>query len=173
MSNGEFSVEVEGLYANAPGAKLKVFSMMDGTGNLFNSKYLLHVMYRGVDGNPENAIAFKALFGDEDLKFETDISQRTAGIRVLDPSRTYFWKATWSNEFRLVIQEGRGGPTIYNVGISSGGATYTPNPHYAYLGANNGPYGEETGSWPGAIYRNLWVGNAARPQSLGSALNTP
>jgi hypothetical protein len=173
--NGEMSVEVEGLSPNAPGAKLKIFSMMDGTGDLLKSKYLLHVQYRGgVDGNPNNAIAFKALFGDEDLKFETDLGQRSAGVRLLDPSRTYFWKATWSSEFRLVIQEGRAGAEIYNLGISSRGATYAPHPHYAYLGTNNRWYSnDETGSWPGAIYRNLWIGNAPRPQSLGSALDAP
>jgi hypothetical protein len=144
--------------------------MMDGTGNLYRSKYLLNVQYRGLDGNPNNAISFKALFGDEEFKFEPDLAVRTASIMSLNPARTYLWKATWSNEFRLVIQDGVGGPTIYNYGLSSNGSTYAPNPQYAYLGANNGPYGEETGSWPGAVYRNLWVGNRPRPATLGNAL---
>lgn len=39
IPSGEFSVKVEGLRPNGPGGKLRVFSMMDGTGNLFNSKF--------------------------------------------------------------------------------------------------------------------------------------
>ena len=39
------------------------------------------------------------------------------------------------------------------------------------LGANNGSFGEEDGSWPQAIYRNVWIGRGTRPASLGSALN--
>jgi hypothetical protein len=170
IPNGEFSVEVEGLHANGPGAKLKVMSMMDGTGNLFTSKYLLHAMYRGIDGNPNNCIAFKALFGTEDFKFEPDLAKRNASVMSLNPARAYYWKITWSNEFRLVVQDGMGGATLYDYGLPSRGSTYAPTPHYAYLGANNGPYGEETGSWAGATYRNVWIGNRPRPVSLGSAL---
>jgi hypothetical protein len=175
ITNGEMSVEVEGIYGNGPGAKLKIFSMMNGTGDLLASKYLLHVQYRGgLGGNPNNSFAYKALFGDEDYKFEPDLGARAASAMILDRNRTYFWKATWSNEFRLVVQDGRGGTTIYNHGTPSRGSIYHPNPHFAYLGANNRFYSDdETGSWPGAIYRNLWIGNAPRPASLGSALDAP
>jgi len=179
LDSGEFSMEAEGFHANGPGAKLKVFSMMDGTGDLYTSSYLLNAQYRGVAGNPDNCIAFKALFGDPLFKLEPDAGIRAANIRALDPNKSYFWKGTWNREFRLVIQEGIGGPLVYNVGISlddlglgklAAGRSYNPSPHYAYLGANNGPYGEEDGSWPGITYRNVWVGRGPRPASLGSAL---
>ncbi|HEX9367750.1 MAG TPA: hypothetical protein VF921_14060 [Vicinamibacterales bacterium] len=179
LDSGEFSMEVEGLHANGPGAKLKVFSMMDGTGDLYRSQYLLNAQYRGVNGNPDNCIAFKALFGDPFFKLEPDAGTRGRAIMALDPSKAYFWKGTWSNEFRLVIQDGINGPTLYNVGVSIADlgttlrAIYNPSPHYAYLGANNGPFGEEDGSWAGAIYRNVWIGRGPRPASLGSALLPP
>ena len=77
------------------------------------------------------------------------------------------------------MQDGIGGRTIYNfgvtlsdIGFSSNAATYNPSPHYAYLGANNGPFGEEDGSFPGAVYRNVWIGRGPRPASLGSALSS-
>jgi hypothetical protein len=88
----------------------------------------------------------------------------------LNPARTYFWKATWGSEVRVVLQDGRGGTTLYNLGIPATQGAYTPNPHYAYLGASRPP-GEETGSWPGATYRNLWIGSGARPATLGNAVN--
>jgi hypothetical protein len=177
LSSGEFSMEIEGLRPDGPGEKLKVFSMSDGTGDVYRSNYLLVAQYRGVNGNPDNAIAYKALLGDPTYKLEPDFGQRQAGILRLDPSRPYFWKGTWGNFFRLVIQDGRNGPTLYDqgmsmadLGYSPNAATYNPNPHFAYLGANNGPFGEESGSFPGTIYRSVWIGAGSRPQSLGSAL---
>lgn len=178
LSAGEFSMEVEGLYNNGPGEKLKVFSMSDGTGDLYRSNYLLNAQYRGINGNPNNCISFKALLGDPFYKLEPDFGERAAAVMSLDPGRTYFWKGTWGNFFKLLIQEGIGGRTLYDFGksitdiegVSASAARYNPTPHFAYLGANNQPYGEEHGSWPGVIYRNVWISNKPRPASLGSAL---
>lgn len=173
IARGEFSVEVEGLYPNNPLPKAKVFSMMDGGNNLYESKFLLNAQYRGAAGNPDNCIAFKAVFGDEDYKLEPDRARRTASVVSLNPARTYLWKGTWGNEFRLVVLDGGiGGQIIYEHGISTTG-TYNPSPHVAYLGANNGPFGQESGSWAGAVFRNVWIGNRPRPESLGSALRQP
>jgi hypothetical protein len=182
LDRGEFSMEVEGLYNDGPSEKMKVFSMSDGTGNVYRSNYLLVAQYRGVNGNPANCIAFKALLGDPFYKLEPSFGERAAAIMALDPSRTYFWKGTWGNFFHLVVQEGINGRTLYNFGktitdvegvTSPSAATYNPSPHFAYLGANNGPFGEEAGSWPGAIYRNVWISDKPRPASLGSALLPP
>lgn len=172
IPNGEFSVELEGLRPNGPGGKLRVFSMMNGTGNLCNSKFLFNVQYRGVPGNPDNAFSYKALFGDEDYKLEPDLGTRRASVRMLDPVRTYYWKATWGTGINVLVQEDRiGGNTIYEHGKQSPGGSYNPAPHYAYLGANNGSICEEDGSWPGVTYRNVWISNRPRPASLGSALD--
>jgi len=178
LDSGEFSMEIAGLQANGPGGKLKVFSMMDGTGDLYRSNYLLNAQYRGVGGNPDNCIAFKALFGDPFFKLEPDINTRVQSIVGLNPATAYFWKATWNDGFQLVVQEGVGGRVIYNVSqkisdITTMVARYNPTPHFAYLGANNGPFGEEDGSWPGAIYKNVWIGRAPRPATLGNAIELP
>ena len=170
ITNGEFSVEVEGLFPNSEDNKARIFSMMDGGNDLFNSRFIANVQYRGLEGNPPNCISFKAVFGNSNFQVEPSRAKRTASVFRLDISRTYLWKATWGNEFRLVVIDGGlGGSEIYNYGIPNGG-TYNPNPHVAYLGANNGPFGQESGSWAGAIYRNVWIGDHPRPESLGSAL---
>jgi hypothetical protein len=176
LDSGEFSMEVKGLHANGPGAKAKVFSMSDGTGDLYRSNYLLNAQYRGVNGNPDNCIAFKALFGDPFFKLEPDGGTRSRNIFALDPGKWYYWKGTWGNGFHLTVQDGIGGPTIYDFGLTIADlgttltARYNPNPHFAYLGANNGPFGEEDGSWAGATYRNVWIGRGPRPSSLGTAI---
>jgi hypothetical protein len=69
---------------------------------------------------------------------------------------------------RVILQDGRGGPTLYDLSIPVTNGAYAPNPHYAYLGTN-GPINIETGSWPGAIYRHLWIGTGTRPPTLGTA----
>ena len=143
--------------------------MTDGTGNYMESNYLMSAQYRGLNGNPDNSISFKMLLGDPALKLEPDIGERTAAIMSLDPSRSYFWKATWSNGVRIVVQDGINGRTLYDLAQTIN-AVYNPTPHFAYLGSNNGPFGQEDGSWPGVIYRNVWIGQRPRPPSLGSAL---
>ena len=180
LSSGEMSVEVKGLRPNVPGAgggsKYKVFSMMDGTSDLIASRYQLSVQYRGLDGNPDNCVSFKAVWADRDIKLEPDLAQRTADVRSLDPSRWYLWTATWNpTAFRLVIRvDGPTGAVIYDRTISAPGGTgqYAPSPHFVYIGANSGAYGTENGSVAGATYRNLWVGSGPRPASLGSGLRS-
>ena len=167
LTSGEISVEVEGLQPNGAGSKARIVSMMDNASNLFHSKFLFNVQYRGQGGNPDNAISYKVLMGDSDLKYEPDFAQRSAGIRSLNPNTTYLWTATWGSSFRLTIREGGpSGPIVYEQTQATPGS-YSPSPHTAFLGANDAA--DESGSYAGAIYRNLWIGSGPRPASLGSA----
>jgi hypothetical protein len=168
LTSGEISVEVEGLQPNGPGVKSRIFSMMDGGSSLYKSKFLFNVQYRGLRGNPDNAISYKVLMGDEDLKYEPSFGERSAGVRTLSPGTTYLWTATWGSSFRLTVRDGDA--IVYDRSQSTPG-TYAPSPHTVYLGANDAA--QESGSYTGAIYRNLWVGNRPRPSSLGSALRRP
>jgi hypothetical protein len=170
LTSGEFSVLVENLAPGAAGSKFKIFSMQSGTGNLIDNVYMSNVQYRGgINGNPDNSISFKALYGSmaDNRKFEP--SQGNREVRHLDPGRAYFWKWTWGSEVRLLVQDGIGGPTIYNYGQPTAGS-YAPSPHYAYLGANTQGSVEE-GSRPGAIIRQVWISNKPRPDTLGNALD--
>ncbi len=165
LTSGEISVEVTGLYPNHPGEKSRIFSMADGTPRLFDSAYLFNVQYRGLNGNPPNAISFKLLHGGEAFKYEPDFGQRADGVRALNPGTTYLWAATWGSTFRLVVREGgAAGAVIYDRSMPTAG-TYNPTPHTVYLGATDANI--ESGSWPGAIYRNLWVGSGPRPATAG------
>ena len=169
LTSGEISVEVQGLQANGAGGKARIFSMMDAAPNLFRSKFLFNVQYRGVAGNPDNAVSYKVLYGDSDYQYEPDFAARAGGVRHLNPGATYLWTATWGSAFRLVIREGGpGGPVIYDRSEATPRGTYNPTPHAVYLGANDAA--DESGSYAGAIYRNLWVGNRPRPTVVGSAL---
>jgi hypothetical protein len=185
ITNGEFSVDVEGISANPVSentdtAKLKIFSMCDRTTDINFSKWMMNTQYRGFNGNPEHTISFKVLFGQDDdaYKLEPDLGTRVAGIRFLNAANTYYWKATWGGGFHLTVLDGgvggingsgtgNGGTTVYDYGQSII-YTYAPPSAFAYLGTNNSA--SETGSWPSAIYRNVWIANKARPATLGSAM---
>jgi hypothetical protein len=174
ITNGEFSMDVEGLRANAPGNKSKVFGMQEGQDDFITNKYRVDIQYRGTEGVPPNAIQWRVLYGssdDLDVRYEPDTAKRFASVLLLNPSTTYHWKATWGSDFRLIVRDGgMNGPEIYNYGLPTPRGTYSPNPHYVYLGAPVGRSGNESASIANTIYRNVWIGNRPRPESLGSAL---
>ena len=175
ITNGEFSMDVEGLRANAPGDKAKVMGMQEGQDDFITNRYRVDIQYRGAAGSPPNAITFRALYGsgsDLSLRFEPDTATRFASVFLLNPATTYHWKTTWGPEFRVQVREGGiTGNAIYNVGMGTRG-TYAPNPQYAYLGAPVGRSGTEAASIAGTIYRNVWLSNRPRPATLGSALRS-
>ncbi len=174
ITSGEFSMDVEGLRANGPGDKAKVFGMQEGQDDFITNRYRVDIQYRGAAGFPANAITFRALYGsgeDRSVRYEPDTTTRFNSVFNLNPASTYHWKASWGSEFRLTVLEGgANGTQIYNVGMRSPNGIYAPSPHYAYLGAPVGRSGTESASIAGTLYRNVWLANRPRPASLGSAL---
>lgn len=176
VSAGEFSVEIAGLHANGPGAKLKLFSMSDSTASVYDSPWLFTVQYRGIAGNPDNCIAWKMRLADPAFQLEPDAIDRTAAIMSLNPAQYYFFKAMWDDGYRMTIQNGIGGSKFYDLEYKSTDYflmqlyRYQPSPHYAFLGANNQREGPEDGTYPGEILRNVYIGTKPRPATLGNAL---
>lgn len=179
VTHGEFSMDVEGLAANGPGDKAKVFGMQEGQGDFITNRYRVDIQYRGTGGFPPNAITFRAIYGDADdldVRYEADTNTRLRSVFLLNPATTYYWRANWGSEFRLVVKDGGAnasginGTTFYDVGMPSLRGTYSPGTHYAYLGAPVGRSGAESASIAGTIYRNVYIGSKPRPETLGSAL---
>jgi len=173
VPNGEISMEVEGLRPFGPGGKPKIFQMLDSaTAIPSSSRNMINVQYRGRPGNPDNSVAFKAVLGSFDDVLEPDLAKRNQSVLMLDPSRTYFWQGIWTQtSFRLVVRDGGiNGSVLYDTTMSVRTAAFAPSPHYVFLGSNYERFTPLTGSVPGMIVRNVWVGSQSRPASLGSAL---
>jgi hypothetical protein len=174
VTSGEFSMEVEGLRPNNPIPsgfsinKPKIFGMQDGDGDYTTNNWRIDGQYRGLEGNPPNCIQFRAMFGGSQYKIEPETDVRFSMVFLLDPSKTYFWKGSWSNGFRLEVSEGINGGKFYDQSIPVGN-TYNPPRHVAYLGSPVGSGGEMS-VIVGATYRNVWLGTRPRPATLGSAL---
>jgi hypothetical protein len=182
ITSGEFSMDVEGFTPGYAGDKGKVFGMDNGQGDFITNPYRVDIQYRGNAGVPPGAITFRALYGsatDLNVRYEPDSAKRTEsaieGMRM-NPAFTYYWKATWGSEFRVVVRDGGmnataiNGRDIYNFGVASPKGTYAPNPHMAYLGAPVGRSGTESAAIPNLTYRNVYIGSKPRPDTLGSAL---
>lgn len=171
VAAGEFSVDVRGLRANGPGDKLKILTMHNSTGDGLSSKYNMSVQYRGLDGNPDNCVSFKAVWGDDSVRLEPDLAERSSSVFAFDPNKTYHFQAIWtSNSIRVVIKDGGvNGTVIYDrTEIAPGGTgPYAPSPHFAFIGTNNAVFSAlEAGTWPGVTYSNVWLGNGPRPENL-------
>ena len=103
-------MDVEGLAANGPGDKSKVFGMQEGSDDFITNDYRVDIQYRGVNGFPPNAIQWRVIYGDAedlDVRYEPTTAQRMASVVLLSPSTTYHWKFNWGPEIRLVVARGR------------------------------------------------------------------
>ena len=170
ITAGEFSMEIKGLRANAPGDKSKVFGLMQGnpdTNEYITNDYRVDVQYRGTGGSPPNAITYRVLYGsatDTSVRYEPTTDQRLVSVKNLDPNTWYYWKYTWSNQVRVQVYEGGiGGRLIYDITRNANNGTYNPQPMYAFIGVPVGRSGTESATIPGTIYRNVWISNRARP----------
>lgn len=168
VTAGEFSVEISGLRGNNSGDKSKVFAMSSNNGDFLLDPYRIDVQYRGTAGSPPNAIQFRALYGSESdlsVRYEPDTAARFASVVSLDPNTVYFWKLTWGSAVRLVVRAGGvNGNVIYDRSVNAPNGTYNPTPWRAYLGAPIGQAFAESGTTPGAIYKNVWISSRPRPQ---------
>jgi hypothetical protein len=176
VSAGEFSMEVEGLRPGGPGGKPKIFQMLDNPDVIPSASVnMINAQYRGVPGNPDHSIAFKAVLGSgsSGAVVEPDIAKRGQSVFLLNPATTYFWQGIWdATSFRLIVRDGGAdGPVLYDYKmVAANGRGFAPSPHYAFLGTNYEKYLVDTGTFPGMTVRNVWLSNKARPVSLGSAL---
>ncbi|MDQ3419306.1 MAG: hypothetical protein M3541_11055 [Acidobacteriota bacterium] len=84
ITAGEFSMDVEGLRANLPGAdKAKVFGMQDGDSDFITNDYRIDIQYRGTTGVPPNAIQWRVIYGGADdlnVRYEPDTAKRFASV---------------------------------------------------------------------------------------------
>ena len=174
ITSGEFSMDVEGLRADAPGDKTKVLGMQEGQSDFVTNPYRFDVQYRGSAADPPNVINWRVLYGsadDSSVRYEPSQAKRVASVYALTASTTYHWKIFWGSSVRVSLRAGGvDGAVLYDFGMPTPNGSYAPSPHYAYLGAPLGRSGTESASIPGAIYRNVWLSNRPRPASLGSAL---
>jgi hypothetical protein len=158
LTTGEFSILVTDMPTNTDGGKTKLFAMAEGYSDIVTNDRRMTVEKRG---DPAGVVAWRFITGDDQV--DTEGAEREQVD--FDADQTYFFQATWRNNFfNLLIREGGvGGRTIYSKGKSFEGRPYDPNPHVIYLGAPVGRSGPEGASVDHVTIRQVWVSGRERP----------
>jgi hypothetical protein len=169
ISAGSFSLEADGIQNFTPGDKTKMLSMYDGNGDITTSDWRVTVEKRD-----EGRVAWRFIAGETDSEHQIETVGNAERVRInFNPNVTYFWRATWGNNFFNVhIKEGgENGAAIYDFGKPVPGV-YRPSPHHAFLGSPIGRGGPNDASVVGVYFRNVFIGSGTRPKplSLGTAL---
>ena len=159
-----------------PGDNSKVFGMQEGQGDFITNRYRVDIQYtRDHRGGPPNAITWRVLYGSRRRPGRPVRARHGQTLRLhlsVEPVDGLSLEGdVGGSDFRLTVNEGGvNGPTLYDYGRPTPRGAYTPSPHYAYLGAPVGRSGAEAASIANTIYRNVWLANRPRPQTLGSAV---
>jgi hypothetical protein len=158
LTEGEFSIITSGMPANTEGGKTKLFAMSSGYSDIVTNERRMTVEKRG---DPAGVVAWRFItHGDQ---VDTEGAER----QFVDfrEERTYFWQATWRNNFfNLLIKDGGvNGGIIYDKGKGFAGRAYDPIPHVIYLGAPIGRSGPEGASVDHVTIRQVWVSSRPRP----------
>jgi hypothetical protein len=159
LTEGEFSILVTGMPANTEGGKTKLFAMAEGYSDIVTNDRRMTVEKRG---DPPGIIAWRFITHDDQIDTEGPAERLFYDFQA---DHTYFWEATWRNNFFnvLVRDGGVNGATVYNFGKPFDGIPYDPNPHVIYIGAPVGRSGVEGASVDQAIIRQVWVSSRPRP----------
>lgn len=158
LNEGEFSLLVTNMPANTEGNKTKLMAMAQGFDDIVTNDRRMTIEKRG---DPPGIIAWRFItHGDQ---IDTEGPERT--FYNFQGHLTYFFQATWRNNFfNVLIREGGvNGVTVYEKGKHFEGRAYDPNPHVIYLGAPEGRSGPDGASVEGAIIRQVWVSANPRP----------
>jgi hypothetical protein len=159
LTEGEFSILVTNLKTNTEGDKTKLMAMSEGYSDIVVNDRRMTIEKRG---DPMGVIAWRFISHGDQIDTEGTIERE---FREFDPAETYFWQATWRNNFfNVVIRKGgANGPIYYEKGKHFDGRAYDPDPHVIYLGAPVGRSGVNGASVNDVIIRQVWVSGNPRP----------
>lgn len=158
LFEGEFSILVTNLFTNTKGGKTKLFAMSKGYSDIIENEYRMTIEKRG---DPPGMVAWRFIARDDQI--DTEGAERETV--EFDPAQTYFWQASWRDNFFNVLVNRGGvlGSTIYEKGKRWKGRGYEPSPHVIFIGAPVGRSGVDGASVNDVIVRQVWVSGRPRP----------
>lgn len=157
LTGGEFSVLMTNIDMATPGLKTKVFSMSQGSDDMTTDRRRFTIEKRGA--KEPGSIAWRVIASEGAIE-TIGAERRTVNF---SPALTYFWRATWASNFRLIINEGGvSGRNVYDFDRQLLGV-YDPNPHWVYLGSPGNRGGPDAQTVPGIVIRQVWVSANPRP----------
>ena len=156
LTEGEFSFLATNVRTHTEGGKTKLMAMSEGYDDITTNNRRFTFEKRS-----DGTMAFRLITHDDQI--ETASFERT--FVQYNLTDTFFFKVTWRSNV-LTLEARRDGPTgelLWRLSKSWAGRQYDPSPHVIYLGGPGGRAGDDSGSVPNIIIRQVWVSGNARP----------
>lgn len=164
ITEGEFSFLVANLRTGHEGGKTKLMSMQQGYDDITTNDRRMTFEKRA-----DGSLAWRLITHHDQI--DTIGPERIQmDFRPTRHDHHWFIEMSWRNNvFRPLIREhSANGPVKYEFPKHWVGTAYNPNPHVAYVGGPGGRAGNESGSVPNMIVRQVWLSSKSRPGSIAN-----
>lgn len=159
LIEGEFSMLAQNVRTRTEGGKTKVMAMSQGFDDITTNDRRVTFEKRN-----DGSVAWRVITHNDQI--DTGSAERP--FVQFNLTDTFFFGINWhNNRFDFNIKRGgANGTQIYALGKGFAGAPYDPNPHVLYLGGPGGRAGDDSGSVPNIIIRQVWASPSPRPVSI-------
>lgn len=158
LTDGEFSLEAEGIANSSEEWKTKIMSMLEEGTNTTDNPYRVTIDKRSEWENQGSRVRYTM------RSRGVDAGEPKGGPQIWNPKQTYGWLFEWRNGMsRLRVFDGgfkSNPPVKEDLGVAYK-APYAPVVHLVRLGSVGGRNEPET--LPNVIIRNVWISAAPRP----------
>ena len=160
LIEGEFSMLAQNVRTRHEGGKTKLMAMSQGYDLNITENDRRATFEKRSDGT----IAWRVITHNDQI--ETGSAERV--FVQFNLTDTFFFGMNWhANRFDFNIKRGGAkGTQIYDLNKHFAGAPYDPNPHWVYIGGPGGRAGDDSGTVPNIIVRQVWASPSPRPDSI-------
>jgi hypothetical protein len=159
LIEGEFSMLAQNVRTRHEGGKTKVMAMSDGYDDITTNDRRATYEKRS-----DGTMAWRVITHDDQI--ETGSAERV--FVQYNLTDTFAFGMDWhANVFSFFARQGGyKGKEIYRLAKHWHGAPYDPKTHVVYIGGPGGRAGDDSGSVPNMIVRQVWASPSPRPDSI-------
>ena len=159
LIEGEFSMLAQNVRTRTEGGKTKLMAMAQNYDDITTNDRRATYEKRS-----DGTMAWRVITHNDQI--ETGSAERP--FVQYNLTDTFAFGMDWhSNVFTFYARQGGyKGKQIYAQSKHWAGAPYDPNPHVLYLGGPGGRAGDDSGSVPNIIIRQVWASASPRPDSI-------
>jgi hypothetical protein len=159
LIEGEFSMLAQNVRTRTEGGKTKLMAMTDGYDDITTNDRRATYEKRS-----DGSMAWRVITHNDQI--ETSSAERV--FVQYNLTDTFAFGMDWhANVFSFYARQGGyKGKQIYGQSKHWTGAPYDPKTHVLYLGGPGGRAGDDSGSVPNIIIRQVWASSNPRPDSI-------
>jgi hypothetical protein len=159
LIEGEFSMLAQNVRTRHEGGKTKLMAMSDGYDDITTNDRRATFEKRA-----DGTMAWRVITHNDQI--ETGSAERV--FVQYNLTDTFAFGMDWhANRFSFYARQGGfKGKQIYGQSKGWTGAPYDPQTHVVYIGGPGGRAGDDSGSVPNIIIRQVWASPSPRPDSI-------